>query len=100
MFKAVDQKASLPELEEKTLKFWKENKVFEKSVEKNPVDKTWNFLDGPPFVTGLPHYGHLLTSVAKDIFPRFKTMQGYHVRRVWGWDGHGLPIENKVESKF
>lgn len=99
-FKAVNPQESLVELEQKTLSFWKENQIFEKSVENRPTDKTWTFLDGPPFVTGLPHYGHLLTSIAKDMFPRFWTMKGYRVRRVWGWDGHGLPIENKVENKL
>lgn len=97
---AVDPKITLTELEEKTLEYWKKNEIFEKSVSSRPEDKTWTFLDGPPFVTGLPHYGHLLTSIAKDLFPRFWTMKGYRVRRVWGWDGHGLPIENKVENKL
>ena len=100
MLKPVNPQISLPEQEEEIIKFWKENKIFEKSVESRSEDKTWTFLDGPPFVTGLPHYGHLLTSIAKDLFPRFWTMKGYRVRRVWGWDGHGLPIENKVETKL
>ncbi|KXK12300.1 MAG: Isoleucine--tRNA ligase 2 [Microgenomates bacterium OLB23] len=72
---------------------------------KNPLTaaqkkKTWTFLDGPPFITGLPHYGSLLSSIPKDVFPRFWTMKGYRVRRVWGWDCHGLPAENKVENKL
>lgn len=100
MFKPVSPKVDFPKLEEETLEFWKKNKIFEKSVEFRPEDKIWTFLDGPPFVTGLPHYGHLLTSIAKDLFPRFWTMKGYRVRRVWGWDGHGLPVENKVENKL
>ncbi len=100
MFKPVSPKVDLPKLEEEIIQFWKENKIFEKSLEKASPKGNWTFLDGPPFVTGLPHYGHLLTSIAKDLFPRFKTMQGYHVRRVWGWDGHGLPVENKVENKL
>ena len=100
MLKPVNPQVSLPEQEEEIIKFWKENNIFEKSVDSRPEDKTWTFLDGPPFVTGLPHYGHLLTSIAKDLFPRFWTMKGYRVRRVWGWDGHGLPIENKVETKL
>lgn len=99
-FKPVDPKVDFPKLEEEIIKFWKENKIFEKTLEKDSPKGNWTFLDGPPFVTGLPHYGHLLTSIAKDLFPRFKTMQGYHVRRVWGWDGHGLPVENKVENKL
>lgn len=100
MFEALDPKIELPKLEEEILKFWQENKTFQKSLEKNSPQGDWNFLDGPPFVTGLPHYGTLLSSIPKDVFGRFWTMKGYHVRRVWGWDGHGLPIENKVEIKL
>ena len=85
-------------LEQQMIDLWKKNRIFERSVEERPESKPWNFLDGPPFVTGLPHYGHIIGSILKDVFPRFKTMQGYRVRRVWGWDGHGLPIENKVEG--
>lgn len=98
--KSVDSQANFPELEEKTLNYWKENKIFEKSVEMRPADKPWTFLDGPPFVTGMPHYGSLLSSLPKDLFGRYWTMKGYRVRRVWGWDGHGLPIENKVENEL
>ncbi len=87
-------------MEEKVLCFWKENKIFEKSVDRRPKSKSWTFLDGPPFVTGMPHYGTLLSSIPKDLFGRYWTMKGYRVRRVWGWDGHGLPIENKVETKL
>lgn len=100
MFKPVSPKVNFPELEEEINKFWKENNTFEKSVTSRPIDKKWTFLDGPPFVTGMPHYGHLLGSIHKDLFGRYWTMKGYRVRRVWGWDGHGLPIENKVEGKF
>ncbi len=100
MFKPVDSKVNFPELDEKILKFWKENQIFEKSIDSRPLDKKWTFLDGPPFITGLPHFGTLLVSVAKDVFPRYWTMKGYRVRRVWGWDVHGLPAENKVENKL
>jgi len=100
MFKPVSPKVNFAELEEEILKFWKENNTFEKSVTSRPEDKKWTFLDGPPFVTGMPHYGHLLGSIHKDLFGRYWTMKGYRVRRVWGWDGHGLPIENKVEGKL
>ena len=100
MFKPVSPKIDFPKLEEEILSFWKKDKTFEKSVQSRPKDKTWTFLDGPPFITGMPHYGSLLSSIPKDLFPRFKTMQGYRVRRVWGWDGHGLPIENKVENEL
>lgn len=100
MFKPVSPKVDFPELEEEILKHWEENKIFEKSITSRPEDKKWTFLDGPPFITGLPHYGSLLSSIPKDLFPRFKTMQGYRIRRVWGWDCHGLPAENKVEEKL
>ena len=97
-FEPVDLKASFPQMEDETIKFWKKKKIFEKSISTKPVTKTWTFLDGPPFITGLPHYGSLLSSIPKDLFPRFWTMKGYRVRRVWGWDCHGLPAENKVEG--
>jgi isoleucyl-tRNA synthetase len=86
--------------EEETLKFWKENKIFEKTLEKTKDKKPFVFYDGPPFATGLPHYGHLLQSVIKDAIPRYKTMQGFYVERQWGWDCHGLPIENIVEKEL
>lgn len=99
-FQPVSTKVSFPELEEEILKYWKENKIFEKSIENRKDDKQWTFLDGPPFVTGMPHYGSLLSSLAKDVFGRYYTMKGFRVPRVWGWDGHGLPIENKVEGEL
>ncbi len=99
-FKPVTPAVNFPEIEEEILKFWRENKIFEKSVEKEAPLGDWTFLDGPPFVTGMPHYGHLLGSIHKDVFGRYKTMRGYRVKRVWGWDGHGLPVENKVENKL
>ncbi len=99
-FSPVSLSSSFPEMEENILSFWKENKIFEKSVEFRPKEKKWTFLDGPPFITGMPHYGTLLSSLPKDVFGRYWTMKGYRVRRVWGWDGHGLPIENKVEGEL
>lgn len=99
-FKPVSPKAEFPKIEEEILAFWKENKIFEKSLGKKSPKGDWTFLDGPPFVTGMPHYGSLLSSLPKDVFGRYYTMKGYHVRRVWGWDGHGLPIENKVEGEL
>ena len=99
-FDPVDPKVDFSLAEDKLVASWKKNKIFEKSVSNKPENKTWTFLDGPPFVTGMPHYGTLLSSIPKDLFPRFWTMKGYRVRRVWGWDGHGLPIENKVENKL
>jgi len=86
------------EIEGEVIKYWKENKTFEKSVSQRDIKSTYRFYDGPPFVTGMPHYGHLLGSIVKDVIPRFQTMKGKHVDRVWGWDCHGLPIENKVEQ--
>lgn len=99
-FKPVDAHVDFPALEEKILKYWRENNIFEKSLDKNPKSNSWTFLDGPPFITGLPHYGSLLSSIPKDVFPRYMTMKGCYVRRVWGWDCHGLPAENKVEEKL
>lgn len=85
-------------IEEKILEFWKKNKTFEKSLEKTKKCKPYIFYDGPPFATGLPHYGHILASVIKDAVPRFWTMNNRYVKRVWGWDCHGLPIENITEK--
>ena len=100
MFKNVDSFPDFPKIEDEIVKFWKKNRIFEKSIESRPENKRWTFLDGPPFITGLPHYGTLLASLPKDLFPRYWTMKGYRVRRVWGWDCHGLPAENKVEGKL
>ncbi len=86
------------EIEENVLEFWRKDKTFEKSLKKNKGKKPYLFYDGPPFATGTPHYGHILGSVTKDIFGRFWTMKGRYVRRVWGWDCHGLPIENIAEK--
>ncbi|OGG77160.1 hypothetical protein A3B35_02640 [Candidatus Kaiserbacteria bacterium RIFCSPLOWO2_01_FULL_54_24] len=86
--------------EEQTLAFWKERDIFKKSLEKPASNGEYVFYDGPPFATGLPHYGHIVASVIKDAVPRFWTMRGYHVPRRWGWDCHGLPIENIVEKEL
>jgi len=99
-FKKPPTKVSFPELEKEVIKFWKKNKIFEKSVDQRPEDNIYTFYDGPPFITGLPHHGNLLPGIAKDVIPRFWTMKGKRVRRVWGWDCHGLPTENKVEEKL
>ena len=98
--KDLNQQPDLPQLEEETLKWWQDTKAFEKSVEMRPADKAYVFYDGPPFATGLPHYGHLLASTTKDVIPRYWTMKGFRVERVWGWDCHGLPIENLVEKEL
>ncbi len=86
--------------EKEILKYWEDIHAFEKSVEQRPEDEPYVFYDGPPFATGLPHYGHLVPSVMKDTVPRFWTMNGKRVERVWGWDCHGLPIENIVEKEL
>ena len=85
-------------VEKEILEFWEKNKIFEKSLKKNKNKKPYIFYDGPPFATGMPHYGHILGSVTKDVYGRFWTMKGRYVRRVWGWDCHGLPIENIAEK--
>jgi isoleucyl-tRNA synthetase len=96
---------SLPEIERKVLEFWQENNIFEKSLKRGPTRtergktrKDYVFYDGPPFATGLPHYGHILASIIKDAIPRYQTMKGKKVPRRWGWDCHGLPIENEIEK--
>ena len=91
---------NFPEEENKTLKFWQDKRIFEKSLEQTKNKKPFVFYDGPPFATGTPHYGHLLQSVIKDAIPRYKTMRGFYVARQWGWDCHGLPIENIVEKEL
>ncbi len=88
------------EAEAKITQFWKENNTFNKSVEQRPKDKTFIFYDGPPFATGLPHYGHIQGLTCKALFPRFWTMRGYRSERRWGWDCHGLPIENIAEKEL
>jgi isoleucyl-tRNA synthetase len=93
------QKESFPEKEEKVLSFWKKNNTFEKSVDQRKKGKLFSFYDGPPFATGLPHYGHLLAGTIKDVIPRYKTMKGYYVPRRFGWDCHGLPVENEIEKQ-
>jgi len=86
--------------EKEILAFWDSNTIFEKSIQERPAEKPYVFYDGPPFATGLPHYGHLPSSFMKDAVPRYQTMRGYRVERVWGWDCHGLPIENIIEQQL
>ncbi|OGE79346.1 MAG: hypothetical protein A3C85_04750 [Candidatus Doudnabacteria bacterium RIFCSPHIGHO2_02_FULL_48_21] len=97
MFKSVDPKPNFPKIEEDILRFWEDNKIFEKSLAQTKDGEPFTFYDGPPFATGLPHYGHILASTIKDVIPRYQTMKGKYVRRCWGWDCHGLPIEEIVE---
>ena len=88
------------EYEKSIAEWWKKNKTFERSVESRPIDKSYVFYDGPPFITGNPHHGTLLSSIVKDAVPRYWTMNGYRVERRWGWDCHGLPAENFVEKQL
>lgn len=86
--------------EEEVLKFWQDADIFNKTLTKESPRGDYVFYDGPPFATGTPHYGHIVASVMKDIVPRYQTMNGYRVERKWGWDCHGLPIENMVEKEL
>lgn len=88
------------EAERSILSFWQDGGIFDKSLVKDSPKGDYVFYDGPPFATGTPHYGHIVASVMKDVVPRYQTMRGYHVERKWGWDCHGLPIENIVEKEL
>ncbi len=88
------------EYEKAIVEFWKKNHIFEKSIEQRDINNGYVFYDGPPFITGLPHHGTLLSSIVKDAVPRFWTMRGKRVERRWGWDCHGLPAENFVEKQL
>ena len=88
-FQELEKNINFSELETRILKLWKENNFFEKSLEKNKNKEQYVFYDGPPFATGLPHYGHILPGTIKDIIPRYQTMKGKYVERRWGWDCHG-----------
>jgi isoleucyl-tRNA synthetase len=95
-----NNKSPKAQKEAEVLKFWQENKIFEKSLSQNSSNQEYVFYDGPPFATGTPHYGHLLASTIKDYIGRYQTMQGKYVPRRWGWDCHGLPVENIVEKEL
>ncbi|MDD4530395.1 MAG: isoleucine--tRNA ligase, partial [Candidatus Gracilibacteria bacterium] len=100
MYPQVNTRQSFPELEKKIIDFWKEEKMFEQSLKLREGCEEFNFYDGPPFATGTPHYGHILAGTMKDVIPRYQTMKGKYVERRFGWDCHGLPIENIVEKKM
>lgn len=100
MFRSQSPKPDFTQIFESVHTYWSDNHIFEASLDKNPSDNQFRFYDGPPFVTGLPHYGHLASSVAKDVIPRFQTMKGKRVDRVRGRDCHGIPIEQKVQTKL
>jgi len=94
------EKSPIALREEETLAFWKAKEIFKKTLAKEAPKGDFVFYDGPPFATGTPHYGHLLAGTMKDAIPRYRTMQGYHVDRRWGWDCHGLPLENIIEKEL
>lgn len=100
MYKKVDIKQNFPKQEEEILKFWKENDTFKKSIEQRNTNADFVLYDGPPFATGLPHFGHFIPSTIKDIIPRYMTMKGKRVERRFGWDCHGLPVENLIEKEL
>ncbi len=100
MYKKVDTSLNFVEREKEIIEFWKENKIFEESVQSNEGAEEFSFYDGPPTANGKPHIGHILTRVMKDIIPRYKTMKGMHVLRKAGWDTHGLPVELEVEKSL
>src|SRR3989338_5770756 len=99
-FRSVDSRVNFPQLELETLKTWQKEKTFEKSLENRKGAKKYTFYDGPPFATGLPHYGHILAMTIKDAITRLKTMQGFYVPRRLGWDTHGLPVEYEAEKEI
>lgn len=99
MFNQVPQE-SIDEREKKVLQFWQEGRLYEKSIAQRQNNPFFTFYDGPPFATGLPHYGHILAGTIKDVVLRYKTMKGFYVPRRFGWDCHGLPVESEIEKKF
>jgi isoleucyl-tRNA synthetase len=100
VYKPVDPKVNFPQQEESVVQFWEERKIFQKSISQRESAPEFVFYDGPPFATGLPHFGHFVPGTIKDIFPRYKTMRGYRVERRFGWDCHGLPVENLIEQEL
>lgn len=100
LYKPVDPKVSFPAMEEGILAFWEQHKVFEQSLDKNADSGDYVFYDGPPFATGLPHFGHFVPGTIKDIIPRYQTMRGKRVVRRFGWDCHGLPVEYEMEKEL
>ncbi|MDC7126793.1 MAG: isoleucine--tRNA ligase, partial [Spirochaetales bacterium] len=100
MYKSVDPKVSFPKMEEAILEYWKENRIFERSIEEREGNEEFVFYDGPPFATGLPHFGHFVPGTIKDIIPRYQTMKGFKVNRRFGWDCHGLPVEYEMEKEL
>ena len=100
LYKKVSTDLNFVERERKTVQFWKENQIFEKSVQQRENAETYMFYDGPPTANGKPHIGHVLTRVIKDMIPRYHAMKGQLVPRKAGWDTHGLPVELEVEKEI
>ncbi|MDC7234653.1 MAG: isoleucine--tRNA ligase [Spirochaetales bacterium] len=100
MYTPVDPRVDFPKMEEKIQKFWEENTIFEKSISEREGAEDYVFYDGPPFATGLPHFGHFVPGTLKDIIPRYQTMKGKRVERRFGWDCHGLPVEYEMEKEL
>ncbi len=100
MFSAVDPKVSFPAMEESILTYWKEHRIFERSVDQRSDREDYVFYDGPPFATGLPHFGHFVPGTIKDVIPRYQSMKGRRVERRFGWDCHGLPVEYEMEKEL
>ncbi len=100
MYKPVEPKVDFPKMEEKILEFWQNHNIFEKSISNREGCDEYIFYDGPPFATGLPHFGHFVPGTIKDIFPRYMTMKGKKVDRRFGWDCHGLPVEYEMEKEL
>jgi len=100
LYKPVDPKVSFPKLEEEVLEFWEKNDVFKRSISQRRGGEEFVFYDGPPFATGLPHFGHFVPGTIKDIIPRYQTMKGKMVERRFGWDCHGLPVEYEMEKEL
>jgi len=100
MYKPIPAKVNFPKLEEDVLKSWEQNQIFQKSLEQRKDAEEFVFFDGPPFATGLPHFGHFVPSTIKDIIPRYQSMKGKKVERRFGWDCHGLPVENLIEKEL
>ncbi len=100
LFREPEKNASFPEIERRILKFWQDTKAFERQEELREGAKPFHFYDGPPFATGLPHYGHLLAGTLKDIVPRYWSMRGFKVDRKFGWDVHGVPVETEIQNNL
>ena len=98
MFKPVNNKVEFPKMEEDVLKLWQDKDIYKKSIEQRPADNEYVFYDGPPFATGLPHFGHFVPGTIKDAIPRYQSMKGKRVIRRFGWDCHGLPVESEMEK--